>query len=308
MGGSLDERNEDGIWNTYSARTKRRLVDITARSIGTQKECNCFFFIEKYVKNKNEAYSYVSWIYEKANLFTLSPCNNCFIMRYEIVICLWKWMRPEKTAVSWKWGWMRTRDNIMPFFVYHVFFRDGIISPQNKNDMLSSFWRCLYHLIRERFPSFSFVRSRLSGSNRQNRIQKKHSLFCPIREICLCPFDTNISFELLEYIFETWLRFWTIWHRKRKSHRSTRSMVGILSKYDDFYIFKWSRIKGTKNIFLFWKTCFYNVFFFYKVYQLMPVWFFKFVMKNMFPWWMDTNNHRNNYIENARRRKWKILT
>jgi len=128
-------------------------------------------------------------------------------------------------------------------------FSNSIISPEDKNNSFSLFWDCTNGCIRKIFPSFSRMACSKSRADCKNSIQEKNPLFCPVRKICFCSNDWEVWLKLFKYISETWLRFWTIWYRKRKSHGSSWSMIRILPKDYDFYWIKWGHIKCTKNIF-----------------------------------------------------------
>jgi len=181
-------------------------------------------------------------------------------------------------------------------FINQSFFLYSIVSPENKYNSLSFLWKDTNSSICKVFPSFSRMTRRKSRTNRKNSIEKKYSLFRPIRKICFCPFYPNICLKFFKNIWETWLWFWTIWYRKRKSHSSTWCMIWILSKDNHFYSIKWSHIESTKDIFPFRKTWCMCIFIFHKTRKLSPIRFFKFRGKYSLPRWMNTNGHNNKKI------------
>ncbi len=186
---------------------------------------------------------------------------------------------------------MRWCDDTVFIGIYQCFFIDSIIAPEDKDNPLSLFWEERYSAIGEGFPSFSLVRSGLSLPHGEYRIEEEDSLPCPITQIRLDSLDAEVTCQFFEDIFEAWLCFGTVWDRERKSHGSTRGMVGILPEDDHFHIFKRGHIECPEDVFPWRKTHFLRIFAFYKFGEILPVRHLKISRKYSLPRWMDSHSH-----------------
>lgn len=188
------------------------------------------------------------------------------------------------------------------------FLRDRIGSPEDEHDPFPSLRYCSDSSIGEVFPSFSLMGCRFSLTDGENSIQEEDALLCPVGEISMSSFYTEIRIKFFEYISETWLHLASIWYGERESHSRSWRMVGILPEDHDFHSIEWSRVEGSEYIFPFWKTSLRSILPLHETRELVPVELLELGSEYSVPRWVDTDGHVANYSEKLLWRKEKILT
>jgi hypothetical protein len=242
-------------------------------------------------------------------IYDLEKCEKCkfsFLPVYfrlsfwlEIRIRLREWSRSEKSRMSRKWARMRWYDDMMPKSIDEGSLHDRVGTPEDEYYPFSLLWESPDHHIGEYLPSLTFMWCRLPFSDCQDRIQKKYSLPCPVSQISLSASDTEITFEFFEDISEAWLRLRAMWHWERKSHRSSGSMIWILSEDHDSHIIERRRIERSEYILPFWEASSSSIFTFHELSQIRPVRLLELRGECSVPRWVDFYSHFYKYIEKS---------
>lgn len=224
-------------------------------------------------------------------LHIFSPTDGSCIGFFEVFICLRKWTRSEKSITCRKWRWVGRTQNQVFLLIDERALRLSKFSPEEKNDMIPFRREYTYDRISKYFPSFFSMWCGYSPFYGQDCIEHEYPLFCPVREISLSPSDTEVIREFFQYVLQTRLRRWTVRYRKRQTHSGSGCVIGVLTEYNHFYPIERSHIKGTKNIFPFWKTPCTEIGSSHEWCQLLPVGLFKFSCESMLPRWIDSYGH-----------------
>lgn len=200
-------------------------------------------------------------------------------------VCFAKMTTAQKSAVCRERGGVRCFEYDMFVCIDERFLFLSMASPEQKYQKISFFWEGFYDSICEIFPSFSCVWHGLTSTDRECRIEKENALFCPASEVSVFrSLDTEISLNFLKYIHEWWWISDSFHDRKREPMSLSWTVIGVLPENNYFDVFKWSIIKGWKNIF--WmrvNRLTRKNFVFYKTWKSLKIWFFKFIFESFFP-------------------------
>ena len=169
---------------------------------------------------------------------------------FQPTICLRKMLTSVKSFVCRKrWG-MRGLQHKMLGLIDQLSLALSKLASQEKHDSLSLIWECLYGRICKLFSSYTAMRSRISGSDSQHRVEQQYSLLRPSAEIARKRYGCSyITLHLFEYVFQRWRELGDlVWHTKREPMCLTWTVIGILPQYHYLYLIKWCQIVRSKYL------------------------------------------------------------
>ena len=102
--------------------------------------------------------------------------------------------------------------------------------------------------IREAFPTFSLMRTRLMRSDGERRVQQEHPLSGPTSQASCRRYGTSqVIMDFFEYVLQRRREGCPVCHGEAQAFRLTRFMIGILSQQDHLHLFKGTKVEGIED-------------------------------------------------------------
>src|SRR5690606_11718264 len=136
----------------------------------------------------------------------------------------------------------------MPGRIDQGLFGSGIIAPKQNNKTGSLPAQAPDHFIGEALPPDLTVRSGLAFLYREDRIEQKHALSRPVRQIPVSGRgNAQVAIQFLVNIPQGGRDGHSFWYGKAQAHRLPRSVIRVLAEDDDPDLREWGLIKGMKD-------------------------------------------------------------
>ena len=127
-------------------------------------------------------------------------------------------------------------------------FCDGVVAPEDEDEMLPLFREGADGSVGELFPTVARVRCRLSSTHRKRGVQEQYPFPRPFLKIARPRHrHTQVVLQLLENVLQTRWERHTIRHRKRQTMRLTWTMIWVLAQNHHFHLVERREVESVEN-------------------------------------------------------------
>ncbi len=169
-------------------------------------------------------------------------------MLYQITVRLREMMAAKEAAAGGERRRVHRFQNQVFERVYQGLFGDGIVAPEDEDEVLALLREGADGGIGELFPAVARMRGGLSGTHRQRGVEQQHPFPRPFLEVARTRHGhAEVVMQLLEDILQAGREGHAIGHRERKAMSLSRAVVRVLAQDNYFHLVEWREIEGIED-------------------------------------------------------------